>query len=86
MFNPYQFISIKKKGFPHERGEINAFINNYLKNEIEDSQLAAWLMAVCFNGMNKNELNEYVNTIIKSGNQLNFSYLDVLTILYYPLL
>ena len=76
MFNPYQFIDIKKGGLHHGNGEIKTFINNYLKNEIEDSQLAAWLMAVCFNGMNKNELNEYVNTIIESGNQLDFSYLD----------
>ena len=33
-------------------------------------------MAICFNGMNKQELNEYVNAIIDSGNQLDFSSLN----------
>ena len=76
MINPYQFISIKKDGLSHKSGQIDNFIQSYLNNEIEDSQLAAWLMAVCFNGMSKHELDEYVSTIINSGEQLDFSYLD----------
>tara|TARA_Y100001970_G_C14242331_1_gene865710 strand:- start:1352 stop:2635 length:1284 start_codon:yes stop_codon:yes gene_type:complete len=76
MINPYEFIKTKKAGKNHESGEIRNFINSYLKNEIEDSQLSAWLMAVCFNGMSDFELKEYVNVIINSGNQLNFSHLN----------
>ena len=76
MINPYEFIKTKRIGNSHQSGEIKQFINSYLNNEIEDSQLSAWLMAVCFNGMTDNELNEYVNTIIDSGNQLDFSDLN----------
>ena len=76
MINPYEFIKTKRIGNSHQSGEIKQFINSYLNNEIEDSQLSAWLMAVCFNGMTDNELNEYVNTIINSGNQLDFSDLN----------
>ena len=76
MINPYEFIKTKRIGNSHQSGEIKRFINSYLNNEIEDSQLSAWLMAVCFNGMTDNELNEYVNTIIDSGNQLDFSDLN----------
>ena len=76
MINPYEFIKTKRIGNSHQSGEIKQFINSYLNNKIEDSQLSAWLMAVCFNGMTDNELNEYVNTIINSGNQLDFSNLN----------
>ena len=76
MISPYQFINSKQSGKNHNRGEIKSFINDYLENKIEDSQLAAWLMAVCFNGMNTKELNEYVKTIINSGKSLDFSNLN----------
>ena len=76
MISPYQFINNKQSGKNHNRGEIKSFINDYLENKIEDSQLAAWLMAVCFNGMNTKELNEYVKTIINSGKSLDFSNLN----------
>ena len=76
MNNPYKFIQSKRNGNNHQLGEIRDFINSYLKNKIENHQLSAWLMAVYFNGLNTNELKEYVNAIIKSGNQLDFSHLD----------
>ena len=76
MLNPYQFISTKKEGSDHKSGDIKRFVNACLENKIESSQLSAWLMAVCFKGMSKRELNEYVNAIINSGNQLDFSYLN----------
>ena len=76
MLNPYQFISTKKEGSAHKSGDIKQFVNACLENKIESSQLSAWLMAVCFKGMSKRELNEYVNAIINSGNQLDFSYLN----------
>ncbi len=76
MLNPYQFISTKKEGSAHKSGDIKKFVNACLENKIESSQLSAWLMAVCFKGMSKRELNEYVNAIINSGNQLDFSYLN----------
>ena len=76
MINPYEFIKTKKIGDNHQSGEIHEFIESYLNNQIQDYQLSAWLMAVCFNGMNSDELNEYVNVIINSGNQLDFSHLN----------
>ena len=76
MFNPYQFIKNKKTHNSHKSNEISMFINLFLDKKIEPSQMAAWLMAVYFNGLNKLELNEYVNSIISSGEQLDFSNLD----------
>ena len=76
MISPYQFISDKQSGKKHPNGDIKTFINDYLQNKVEDSQLSAWLMAVCFNGMTTKELNEYVKTIINSGKSLDFSDVD----------
>ena len=76
MFNIYQFIKSKKTGLAHKPNQINTFIQYFLDKKIEESQMAAWLMAVSFNGLNKSELNEYVKSIISSGNQLNFSHLN----------
>ena len=76
MFNPYLFIDNKKNGLSHDPSQINTFITKFLNNEIESCQMAAWLMAVCFNGLNTKELHEYVNSIIDSGEKLDFSYLN----------
>tara|TARA_Y100000768_G_scaffold113681_1_gene83829 strand:- start:614 stop:1897 length:1284 start_codon:yes stop_codon:yes gene_type:complete len=76
MFNPYKFIETKKLGLAHSPNSINDFIKNFLADNVENSQMSAWLMAVFFNGLNNLELNEYVNSIISSGKQLNFSKLN----------
>ncbi len=76
MFNPYKFISNKKNGLSHNPNEINQFVTGLLNREFDPTQMAAWLMAVCFKGMNQNELIEYVNCIINSGEQVDFNYLD----------
>ena len=76
MTTPYQFIKTKRNGKHHSKGEIAQFIKGSINQEIEASQLSAWLMAVYFNGMNECELNEYVKAIINSGTQLDFSSLD----------
>ena len=76
MFNPYQFIENKKMGASHAPNEISTFIKYFLDKNIEDSQMAAWLMAVFFNGLSKAELNEYVKSIISSGEQLDFTDLN----------
>ena len=76
MFNPYKFISNKKNGISHTPNQITQFITGLLNKDYDSTQMAAWLMAVCFKGMNQDELIEYVNCIINSGDQVDFNYLD----------
>ena len=76
MFNPYKFIEKKKLGLAHTPNEIEDFIQSFLDKKVEESQMSAWLMAVFFNGLSKIELNQYVKSIISSGQQLNFSNLN----------
>ena len=76
MFNPYKFIGDKKNGNSHKPNEITQFINGLLNKKFDPTQMAAWLMAVCFKSLDRNELLEYVDCIINSGKQLDFKYLD----------
>ena len=41
-------IEKKKQGYSHTKEEIEFFINGYMEGFIEDYQMSAWLMAVCF--------------------------------------
>ena len=44
-------IQKKKDGLAHTKEEIDFLVENYTKGAIEDYQMSAWLMAVCFNGL-----------------------------------
>ena len=45
-------IEKKKQGYSHTKEEIDYFIKGYIEGFIEDYQMSAWLMAVCFSSFN----------------------------------
>ena len=51
----YDLIEKKKKGLALDKEEIEYVVNGYTKGEIPDYQMSAFLMAVWFQGMNKEE-------------------------------
>ena len=52
--------------------EISFLLSNYLKEEIPDYQMAAFLMAVYFNGMTDAELLEFTKEMRDSGDVIDF--------------
>lgn len=48
-------------------GEINSLIEGYVAGEIPDYQMSAWLMAVYFNGMTREETGFLTRAMIHSG-------------------
>ena len=56
--------------------EISFLLSNYLKEEIPDYQMAAFLMAVYFNGMTDAELLEFTKEMRDSGDVINFDGLN----------
>ena len=56
--------------------EISFLLSNYLKDEIPDYQIAAFLMAVYFNGMTDAELLEFTKEMRDSGDVIKFDGLD----------
>ncbi|MBN2379768.1 thymidine phosphorylase [candidate division WOR-3 bacterium] len=70
---PYDFIRRKKEGQSNKTGDINRFVQGYVDGSVADYQFSAWLMAVCFNGMNEEELIAYTGALMDSGERFDLS-------------
>lgn len=73
---PTDLIEKKKLGQEHTAAEIRDFIRAYVKDEIPDYQMAAWLMAVNFQGMTDRETIALVDTMLYSGETINLSSIE----------
>ena len=69
----YDIIDRKKKGYTMTKEEIVYLIEGYVKGEIPDYQVAAWLMAVYYQGMTDEELLNLTLTMRDSGDQVDLS-------------
>ena len=47
--------------------EIHAIVSGFTKGEIPDYQMSAWMMAVCLEGMTKQEISELTLAMMNSG-------------------
>ncbi len=67
-------IILKKRGGGAlSKGEIDFFIQGYVKDEIPDYQISALLMALWFNGMDERETRDLTLAMIESGDQIDLS-------------
>ncbi|MDE2752578.1 MAG: thymidine phosphorylase, partial [Gemmatimonadota bacterium] len=64
---PQQIIARKRDGEALAPEELEAFLTAYLAGAVGDDQMAAFLMAVYFNGLEGEELNAMVEVMIHSG-------------------
>lgn len=68
--NTTELIRKKRDGGNLSRQEISFLVNNYTKGTIPDYQFSAFLMAVFFNGMNKEETAYLTEAMLYSGKVL----------------
>jgi pyrimidine-nucleoside phosphorylase len=68
-----ELIEKKRDGGSHTRAELEALILGYVRGEVPDYQVAAWLMAVCWRGMQPDELVLLTEVMAASGEQLDLS-------------
>ena len=73
---PAEIIEKKRDGYELTTQEINWFIEGVIKNKIDDSQLSSLLMSIYFRGMSDSETNSLVQSMVDSGKQFDFNYLD----------
>ncbi len=66
-------IEKKKKGKLLSPGEINYAINNYTDGKIPDYQMAAFLMAVYFQGMSREETADLTAAMVNTGDVMDLS-------------
>lgn len=72
----YDIIKKKRDGVTLTRNEIDYFVHGYCQGTITDEQVAAFLMAVFFNGMNNEETLDLTNAIIASGDVADLTKID----------
>lgn len=66
-------IEKKKEGLPLTKEEINFFIKGVTDSSIPDYQISAFLMAVCFQGMNEEETVLLTDAMLHSGDIIDLS-------------
>src|ERR1043166_9176101 len=71
--NPLEIIGRKRDGQEHAPAEIRLLLEGYVKADIPDYQMAAWLMAVCIRGMTAAETLALTDAMVASGEVLDLS-------------
>jgi pyrimidine-nucleoside phosphorylase len=76
-FLPAELIRKKRFGQPHSQAEIRFILHGMVQGSIPDYQVAAWLMAICFQGMTDQEIAWLTQEMCNSGLVLDLSDLGV---------
>jgi pyrimidine-nucleoside phosphorylase len=71
-----EVIGRKRDGGEHTAEEIEFLLSGYLRGEIPDYQMAAWLMAVCIRGMTRAETLALTQAMVASGEVLDLSGIE----------
>jgi pyrimidine-nucleoside phosphorylase len=73
---PLEVIGRKRDGGEHSPAEIEFLLSGYLRGDIPDYQMAAWLMAVCIRGMTRAETLALTRAMVASGEALDLSGIE----------
>ena len=76
----YDIILKKRSNLPLTDEEIRFVISGYANGEIPDYQVSALLMTIVFNGMNARELGTLTLAMAQSGNMVDLSNIDGITV------
>lgn len=69
----YDIILKKRQGNCLSQAEINHLLTGYVRGDIADYQMAAWAMAVFFQGMNSEEVAWLTKAMVDSGERIDLS-------------
>ncbi|MCT4604529.1 MAG: pyrimidine-nucleoside phosphorylase [Marinisporobacter sp.] len=69
-------IQKKKHGESLNKDEIDFIVKGYTNGEIPEYQMSAFLMTVCFQGMNKEEISNLTISFVNSGDQVDLSRIE----------
>jgi len=68
-----EVISRKRDGGEHPAAEIDFLLSAFVRGDVPDYQMAAWLMAVCIRGMTRAETRALTEAMVRSGEVLDLS-------------
>jgi len=73
VIDPREFIRNKRDRRTHEPETIREFIAAYLRKEVHDYQVSAWLMAAFLNGLDAEETDALTHSLLHSGRVFDWS-------------
>lgn len=76
----YDIIVKKRNGKSLTEDEIRYLVNGYVKGEIPDYQMSAFLMTLYFQNMNEYEIFYLTDAMLESGNTLDWSGVEGITV------
>ncbi|MDQ3022150.1 MAG: thymidine phosphorylase [Bacteroidota bacterium] len=75
--NVVEIIKIKRNNFVLSKEHIKFIVEGYLKGEVTDYQMSAFLMSVYHNGMNEDETFFLTEIMLNSGERVDLSHIDM---------
>jgi len=78
--NPVEIIKLKRNNFPLTKEQIKFFVEGYIKGDVTDYQMSAFLMAVYFNGMNDEETFYLTENMLNSGEIVDLNFLNMMKV------
>ncbi|MBE3008758.1 thymidine phosphorylase [Microbispora sp. NEAU-D428] len=75
-FDAIEVIIAKRDRGELPTAQIDWVIDAYTRGEVADEQMSALLMAILLNGMNRREIADWTQAMIRSGERMDWSSLD----------
>ncbi len=72
-----RLIERKRNGLALTKDELRELVLAYARGEVPDYQMAAFLMAVYFKGLDRDEMTTLMEAMLASGSHLDFSHLQI---------
>jgi thymidine phosphorylase len=75
-FDAIEVITVKRDRGVLSTAQIDWVVDAYTKGEVADEQMSALAMAILLNGMNRQEIADWTQAMIRSGERMDWSSLD----------
>ena len=73
-------INKKANNYELTKEELETIFMGYLKDEVKDYQMSAFLMSICINDMSHSEIFTLTDIFIRSGEVLDLSFIDAIKV------
>ena len=71
LMRPAELIEQKRNGGEHDAAELSGLVLAYARDEVPDYQMAAWCMAVFFQGLTARETHALTDAMVRSGETID---------------